>query len=397
MKKMIPSFDYWLLDPNLQDILLTAEQTAEWNKVNFKHDPVFCDLVSLSPAKDRSDIRTAIEECDTSKILNYYDTGGKLFTEQFVSNMQKLINIPQPGTSGARKYGLAIERCNLRSFPTNVIAMNDDLDPEVDRFQESAIYPLEPVVILHTSSDSKWYFIQTYNYRGWVQVSSVDSLGYNDFVQCIKDFGFWYVTQDFVTLQLKTAVSTYREIQMPMGSRIPRFLLENKLSWMVIRCDLNQKWLRTKPLECSLANITYLAMMCVGQQYDWGGKKGYRDCSSFITDIFRCHGIQLARNANQQANSLSSVEFHVKTNEDLNNLKPGCLIFITGHVMLYLGKHDDEHYVVHAVKEFYTMENGVLEKSRLTGVQITPLDIFMKNGDSYISNIYAVCEIKPIA
>jgi hypothetical protein len=394
--KSIPSPDYWISNPELKKTYLTKEEIASLNELNFEHDPNLNDLTALPTEMDKNKIHSAIQAYDLNKLTSYYDTNGMHLTEQYASELLELMNLNSIKSLTSLKYGIAIERCNLRSFPTNFIALNEDLDEELDRFQETAIYPLEPMVILHVSSDEYWYFVQTYNYRGWLHKSSIALLVRDEFLSCFSPKDFLYVTQDFVEIQMTNNRSVKFIVQMPMGSRIPKYLLTNKINDISIQCDLNQKGLSPEPMEFSRANILRLALQCLYDPYDWGGKIGYRDCASLVTDVFRCFGITMPRNANQQANYSYGVHCEwLKNSKEqvLSILKPGSLIFIPGHVMIYLGSFVKVPYVIHSVKEFYTSMDGTMEKSSLSGVQITPLNIYRKNWDSYISSIYSILDL----
>jgi hypothetical protein len=384
----LPSSEHWLANPELKKILLTADQVTAWNNAKIQHDSNLSDLVSYPQIINSNKIISDIGFYETSKIAKYYDVNGNHFSDQFVNEIQDLIDLPQPNISIEIRYGYVYKRSNLRTFPTDQIAMGDDLDQDIDRFQETALYPLEPVLVLSTSSDGNWYFVQTYNYRAWIHKDFVIFMYRNDFLKCFQGNRFRYIIKDFFTVH---HLPTNQDIQMPMGSRLPLYLTEEK----AIDCDLTVKELRAEPMEFSRANILILSFQCLDDPYDWGGKKGYRDCSSFVADVFRCFGITLLRNANQQANSDYTSKCDWSSGPQaalLSNLKPGALIFIPGHVMIYLGLFKGKPYVIHAVKEFFLVKNGSTEKSPLSGVQITPLAILRKNSESYVSNITAVCD-----
>jgi hypothetical protein len=391
-----PAQDYWLLPTELENPLFSKEEISALNADNFAHDPNLFDVCKIPSEIESKYVESAIDSYSLSDLRNFYNIDGKHINNLFILEMQNQINkAPLLGTVFIQ-YALTIERCNLRSFPTNLIAMKEDLDEELDRFQETAVYPLEPVIILHTSYDRTWYFIQTYNYQGWLHHSSLIVVNHDVFKSCFSDEQFYYIIQDFVTLQITNNLNEILNIQMPMGSRIPKYLLENKINGISFHCTLDQKGISEQPSVFSRAAILRFAMQCLYDPYDWGGKLGYRDCSSFIVDVFRCFGITLPRNAYQQANYGHGVKCEWLKNskdETLKLIKPGFLMFIPGHVMIYLGAFLKEHYVIHSVKEFYLSKNGTMEKSPVSGVQITPLSIYRKNWESYKSSIYTIMDL----
>jgi len=87
----------------------------------------------------------------------------------------------------------------------------------------------------------------------------------------------------------------------------------------------------------------------------WGGLFKSRDCSAFVRDIYRCFGFHFPRKlrrtdavARERTFSLTGAKqagapaFAGSTALRFTAVFPG-------HVMLYLGKHKDDYYVIHAI------------------------------------------------
>lgn len=63
----------------------------------------------------------------------------------------------------------------------------------------------------------------------------------------------------------------------------------------------------------------------------------------------------------------------------LDQLPSGSLLFFPGHVMLYLGKHKDDYYVIHAIayhgeKEKRDIDGSYIPVS-LNAVAVSPLSL----------------------
>ncbi len=110
-----------------------------------------------------------------------------------------------------------------------------------------------------------------------------------------------------------------------------------------------EKWIN-QPAP-SADDIIKTAFRYVGLPYLWGGtsSKGM-DCSGFTKTVFRIHGIELKRDASQQVNTGELVD----TEEGLENLKPGDLLFFGSkatekrgeritHVGIYIGDTEFIH------------------------------------------------------
>src|SRR3546814_3478587 len=53
----------------------------------------------------------------------------------------------------ATRYGLVVHRADLRTFPATTRVFSSDGHTDIDRFQESALFPGTPVAIVHESAD----------------------------------------------------------------------------------------------------------------------------------------------------------------------------------------------------------------------------------------------------
>jgi len=102
-------------------------------------------------------------------------------------------------------------------------------------------------------------------------------------------------------------------------------------------------------------NLVQQAFKMLHQPYGWGEMSGGRDCSRFIMDLFNTFGILMPRNSNLQAKMgipLGALEG--KTIEEkkkiLDRAVPlATLLRMPGHIMLYLGRHNGEHYAIHSI------------------------------------------------
>ncbi len=105
----------------------------------------------------------------------------------------------------------------------------------------------------------------------------------------------------------------WREVALPDGRRgyVERHLVEDYASWQTSR-------------RLSPENIERSAKMFIGVPYLWGGTspKGV-DCSGFTKIVYRMNGLELNRDANQQA--LMGEE--IPLDDDLTQLRKGDLLF----------------------------------------------------------------------
>jgi hypothetical protein len=89
--------------------------------------------------------------------------------------------------------------------------------------------------------------------------------------------------------------------------------------------------------------------------YGWGDRLGGRDCSRFIMDLFRTFGILMPRNSKEQAMvgmDLGSVEdksIQEKRRILDQSIPLATTVRLPGHIMLYLGRNQGKHYVIHSI------------------------------------------------
>ena len=128
----------------------------------------------------------------------------------------------------------------------------------------------------------------------------------------------------------------------------------------------------------------------LGDAYGWGGMLGSEDCSGYVRNVYRCFGLELARNTTWQSampvKKYDMTDFTIKKKEAvLDELPLGSILFFPGHEMLYLGKVDGRYYVIDSVSSI--MKPGTNQVQRVRSVIINPLDIKRRNGELWIESM----------
>lgn len=139
--------------------------------------------------------------------------------------------------------------------------------------------------------------------------------------------------------------ATIRDITLL--SKLPA--LDFQEGWVqVLLPDGVKAWVENNPRQLvaktDVEQLLRTAFSFQGIQYFWGGRspKGF-DCSGFVQTTFRLNGLQLPRDAYQQA------EVGDQVDDDFNNWQVGDLIFFTErnnritHVAISLGEGDFIH------------------------------------------------------
>jgi hypothetical protein len=101
-----------------------------------------------------------------------------------------------------------------------------------------------------------------------------------------------------------------------------------------------------------------------GEPYGWGGSFGHRDCSATLRDLFAPFGLWLPRHSSNQAERGKRIDLTGLTGEEKRKriLEEGVpfrtLLWMPGHVMLYVGTFRGEIVIFHAFWGIRTSESG---------------------------------------
>jgi len=100
-------------------------------------------------------------------------------------------------------------------------------------------------------------------------------------------------------------------------------------------------------------NIIQQAFKLLGERYGWNGMFKRRDCSQFVMNVYKTMNIIIPSYTRMQEEGAAgkSIEFSgsIQRRESvLNKLQPGDVIHLKGHVVMYLGKVGENHYIIHS-------------------------------------------------
>jgi hypothetical protein len=160
---------------------------------------------------------------------------------------------------------------------------------------------------------------------------------------------------------------------------------------------------RSDYLPLTRENIIRQAFKFLGERYGWGHSYDARDCSGFVSEVYRSFGVRLPRNTRDQGVSpafnriaLTAADDYGKRVELLRQAQVGDLIYIPGHVMMVIGQERDGPYVIHDTTGIsFRRGAGDIERVRLNGVSVTPLlPLLVGEGRPMIDSIYSIQRIR---
>lgn len=286
---------------------------------------------------------------------------------------------------------------DVRAVPTNKPFYLSPKGYPFDRYQNSLIFQGTPVLVTHFNTDKTYAHIQSSFVYGWIKVSDlaymhdkdIELLTHlKDYVMPIKDkiplytdYGGFY-TNARVGELFTLIPQSQNTPQKPQKKELKAygFLKDSKGYATLQSVILEEKDFFVFPKAFNSENMAYFIDTMLGQKYGWGGLLGNRDCSAFTRDSFANFGILLPRNSYAQSRyannyvDLSSMKAKEKEDYILKNATPfGTLIYLKGHIMLYLGAYNHQAIVAHSIWSVQTQKHFKTLSHKIGGVVITSL------------------------
>lgn len=430
MKFMIPGTtegmlkdSFWiekLKDP--KTLIMAHEKIDQFNIGTFGKVDSICELSEYKAQLSRTELLALIENYKLPQKTRY-DIKGEVVNNRVYEKILKNTNIDNIKDTNGVRFGITVKSTRVRSFPTNEGNFESDDDIEFDLFQETECLAIEPVVVLHESYDGKWLFIQMYNYNGWVLGEDI-ALAKNrkEVFDFINGEEFLMVCGNVVQTQFNHYDARLSRKCFSMGTKIPimkskeleigkQAALNNYAVKLPLRDEAGglefKSALISSMEDVSLGYLSYTrenilkqAFKLQGDRYDWGNKNNGRDCSSYVMYIYKTFGIILPRNGDQQEMSegasykFDACETISDREEVFNKAKPGAVIFMNGHVMLYIGKNNNEHYMIHDFHRYGVDENGTIMPIDVNEIAVTSTLLLSSKGKKFIEVFTSLLQLE---
>ena len=363
---------------NPTNLLLTPEKIHDMNEENLKRQDLRLSRIrDLKENWKREEILSLIkedwEEFGRTEEVRYGKNGSPL-GEVFWNKVRNNMNQESVQENNRMFLALIVKQTDIRVFPTDEPSMSTPNNDAFDRFQHSSISVGSPAGIYHFSQDKKWAYAQTPFIRGWIRTHDLavtkEKAEVADYEETknrlvvtgnsITVFGDPSFRQPAFTTQMGDSFPLlsasggskkahgFHVILMP--SRNDGEPLSFRKGYLRAGEDVHQGF-----LPYTQENVARQAFKMLHHPYGWGDRLGGRDCSRFIMDLFRTFGILMPRNSKEQALvglSLGSVEEKpVQQKRKIldQSIPLATTVRLPGHIMLYLGKDQGKHYVIHSI------------------------------------------------
>ena len=317
------------------------------------------------------------------------------------------------------RYAICTSRTCLQILPTDHPLWDDYTDPDFGYLWQSAVRVNEPLIVKTRSADGLYYLAISSNSSGWVPAADIAICEDRE-----EWLAAWDLPQEKTVVVYDDKIYTEESYYAPetanrmltMGTVLPlaekkdwkdnlvinRRAYNNYVVWLPVRNDdgsyrkvlgligENRK-VQVGYLPLTTSNVLSVMMNQLGDTYGWGGMLLSNDCSGYVRDVYKCFGLELARNTNWQAAQpvyrvdLSAMDDETKAAR-ISELPPGTALYFSGHAMIYLGEENGKLYVISSVSDLRPdADSAVL---RVRGALINTLDVRRGNQTTWLRNLH---------
>jgi cell wall-associated NlpC family hydrolase len=284
------------------------------------------------------------------------------------------------------------------------------------------------VAIVHESRDRAWWFVVGNLYAAWVEKRFVAEGDKSMVFGYVDKAPYLVVTGAEVRTTTTPEQPALSDLQLDMGVRVPwlrDFPGERGVNGQaayasyVIELPVRDAdgRLRIAPallprtadvspdyLPLTTGNLLRQSFKFLGERYGWGHDYDARDCSGFVSEVYRSMGVTLPRNTRDQSVSpalnriaLTEADDAARRARIAGELQVGDLVYIPGHVMMVIGHDQGMPYVIHDTNGgSWLGADGRLVAGHLNGVSVTPLTpLRFDQEHSYIDRMTNIQRIRP--
>ena len=251
-----------------------------------------------------------------------------------------------------KKYAITTKMSQTRNLPTNKpFFKNPKIGGEgfpFDYMQNTLLHVNTPLFVSHLSSDGAWAFIQSPVSTGWIKTDEfryIDAKERYKFIQSPKII----ITKDNIALYDNN--QKYK-LHVKLGAIFAK-LKEDDEFYYNNDVRIPKKYAKNFPIQYNKENVLQITNELLEEPYGWGGYFEGRDCSAMIKDFFAPFGIWLPRNSALQKDAGINIDLRGLSDKEKEYTIQKyafpflSLLYLQGHIMLYVGEEDSKSLVMH--------------------------------------------------
>jgi hypothetical protein len=238
-----------------------------------------------------------------------------------------------------------------------------------------------PVAVLHASTDGAWYYVRfPYGY-GWIPAVNV-ALPHTVPVFADREFQT-LATEIYQGERLPLLAKTAAGYRVLVPHRKADGSLEAAEGWLRPDADVSAGY---QPY--TQANVLRTMFRVLNRPYGWGDSCNERDCCGVIRTVLRTFGIITPRGTTHELHCSDHVyAFEKNTPRDvkytyLDSCEPAITMCgFSGHIVMYLGKVEGSHFVIHSNGYSYHDKDGTEIRIGRVGICDTEIEGGSNIGD----------------
>lgn len=268
------------------------------------------------------------------------------------SNFEEYNNSP--------KRAITLKNTNVRVLPTNSVMFYDPTLPgegfPFDYNQNSLIKINTPIIVSHLSKDKAWAYMESGTVGGWVEINSIAFVD-ETFIKNFKTSNYFISVKEKFPIY-EPIFREYIKVATIFPKKGNKFIIAKKddnQNAIISYIDLKDDEIEPMPLAFNSENRLKILNELIDEPYGWGGLLNNRDCSSFTQDYFATFGKFLHRNSKSQTTNGKFLDMSNLSKEEKkdfirkNGVPFSTLVYLKGHIMLYVGVKNNEPIVVHNI------------------------------------------------
>ena len=392
--------DHWLKGCD-DHVIMTPAQIESFNRSLHMCMPFNESLsFSLDAVPDTMDGRTLLDMmaiyAPPRDETAYYVAGKRTdhaYWAQVLDN-RALDAVPSKVTP---RFGYSVSRGMIRMFPTRDYMGEDAEDLFFDMNTASECLPYLPLVVVHESRDGKFLFCLLYNIGGWIRREHVALCRDRaDWMRRRENQSFLTVTGRELRLGDDPHCPQLSRLLLPMGTRLPLVpyaeapsQIHGRGVYVIPLCDDTC----VGPLPYTSANVIRLAFKLLGDRYGWGGALHANDCSGIVHEAYACFGFLLPRGAKSESDvpCVGRVDVSGWTKDQkmayLRDCMPGSLLYLPGHIVIYLGMDGGEPYAISATGSMGLEGMAKGEVCKILSVCVNDLSVRRRTGLTWLESM----------
>jgi hypothetical protein len=419
--------DFWISKLDDPDRVIVDTATIESQNARlYRLDESMFDLRALPANLSGEQVSGWIQLLADPPEKALFDASGKEIAGETLKLVVDNRNVEAVPALQDARYGLVVHRADLRTFPTTLRVFRSPDNSDIDRFQESALFHGTPVIIAHESADQRWWFVVSPRYAAWIEKAHVAEGVAEAVFGFVERVPYRIVTGATAKTVFTPEQPALSELQLDMGVRVPQLedwamdepvngqyplsahIIELPLRGSDGELEFSAALLQANAdsaghyLPLTRANIIQQGFKFLGERYGWGHSYNGRDCSGFVSEVYRSMGVQVPRNTSAQSVSPALQKRLFDEKDDaverlaaVGKLEVGDLVYIPGHVMMVIGNVDGEPWVIHDTTGITIREaEGDMVRIPLNAVAVTPfVPLQFNESQRYVDRMTSIVRV----